>query len=877
MGARIRSIWRALRRRGDFEFEMSDELQFHVEKRAEDLKRAGESREEAMRRARMEFGAVEKHQDDCREARTVKFFDDMGSDLRFAVRGLARQCTLAITIIATLALGIGLNAGVFTMIDAIAFRPRVAVDPGTFFQAFAAYSEDGAKPQLYAGVTYEDFQAFSTAASVRQLAAWANFAAPLGDNGSSNVRAMLVTCNFLDVYGIQRPLLGRGLEQSDCNSANPVALISSSLWKTQLGSDPGIVGRSIRFNGQPVTVIGVLASPVIGPRNGNDCWLPFTAESYLKLGDDIHQPTRSNWLQLAGRLNPQKSRRDLESELLILAQQQDRLHARRTTSIAVSNGSINENPNNNGLISWVVALLVAPLYLITLLACANVSTLMLSRAHARQHEIALRLALGAGRVRLLRMLLTETVLLAVMGATASVYLIFRVPVALDKYLSLYPGMLILAPDWKVLFYLACLTLFAGVASGLSPAWESGRVDLTDALKSRGSIASGTPRTSRVRGALIAVQVAISFVLVAGSSIVIRTYQFVAAADPGVDAQHVVATVFNVRAGGVAQSSALQREAEAKLRSLPGAQSVAFTSSPPIGPTTFKMEVRADGGSLRHVDTSAISPHYFATVSTPLISGRDFQDSDPPCGAQTCQAVVSEPLAREFWGNSNPLGQVLRTAQGRSLQVIGVCKDTQIKYLGISDGPLVYTLWAPATQVYSPLVRFAGNAQSMSSVVGNTLREISPGALVNADTIEQYRSQALDAFGELKVLCSILGVIGLGLAVVGVYGVVSFSVTQRMKEMGIRMALGAGKREIYTSVMRTSSRSITVGLVIGLGVVFLLGNFMNRLVNLVFPLRTRDPLALLSALLVLVAAAITAVMIPARRAASCDPLRVLREE
>src|SRR5262245_40087379 len=454
-------------------------------------------------------------------------------DLRFSVRSLRRHALLSTVVIATLTLGVGFSAGVFTLINANYLRARVDKDYDSFAQVYSVYTQDPTRSGRTGRTTLEDYLAFrDRAKSLGKLAAYARIEAPLEIDDPAETYALLVTSNFFSLYDLERPIMGRLLEPADCSEARPVVVLSDRLWRDRFASDSQIIGKVIHFNGQPVTVVGV-APEFAGMVDHSKAWLPYTLETYLKLGANLLKPGEAAWLNVVGRLNPGFSHEQAAAELRLLASQQDRLHPGRNSTHIVTDGSWVQAPELRNRMIWIVALIMGILTILVFIICTNVTTLLLARAAARRQEIAVRLALGAGRMRLVRMLMTETLLLASIAGLASLYFTYHLPGVLMIWISEgNPDLSIdfsLAPDWRVFGYLMMVTLFAATLAGLAPALQSLKVNLSDALKGRQSTHGGG---SWLRGILIGAQVALSFVLLFGAWLAVRNVQKMSGANPG---------------------------------------------------------------------------------------------------------------------------------------------------------------------------------------------------------------------------------------------------------------------------------------------------------------------------------------------------------
>src|SRR2546421_7112346 len=651
-------------------------------------------------------------------------------DLRYAWRSLQRHTLLSLTVLATLTLGIGVNAAVFTLINADALRPHVNKDPDSFLRVHAAYTKDPAHPGYPGKVTLEDYQAFDRSTRACDLAALAQFDAQLGQSDPVRVRALLVSNNFFSVYGLDRPLLGRLLQPADFSEASPVVVLSEELWRNRFGADTQIVGKVVHFNDQPLTIVGVIPMPFAGRISRANAWVPYTLQPYLQPDENLLKPSDADWLTVVGRLKPGFSRPDAAAELTLVASREDRLHPKRKTAITVTDGSWFQEPDHHDLALWIIPLILGTLTLVTLVACANVITLLLSRATARRQEIAVRLALGAGRMRLIRMLLTETLLLAFASGLASFYVAYQLPPVLYRFLNAQPADFPLDPDWRVFWYLSGVTLLAGMLSGLTPALMSLKFEVSEALKGHESLFGRTYGKSRLRGLLIGAQVAMSFVLLVGAGLFLRTYQQVAKLDPGFESRQVLASLMLTKGLGPARRSwsAFHRALAQRVGALPGVQSVAFASAVPFA-VRETIEIQYSNRPTREVLTNEVSPEFFDTCGIPIVLGRALERTDKAVGDGAAPVVVSQELVRRFWGRENPLGKTLRTEDDDVLEVVGVARDTAAPRIRAPDSPLIYQSWDPDTRPYTPLVRFVGDPGTLSRAVTASFGETAPGASI----------------------------------------------------------------------------------------------------------------------------------------------------
>ena len=883
MLVRLRALYRAWRHRATVERDTHDELRFHVESRADDLVRRGLAPEQAARQARLEFGNPSGYRDQCRDARGLRLADDFAADVRFALRGFRRHKALSAIVVVTLTFGIGVSSGVFTLYSAITLRPMVDTDPETFLRVFATSAVDRSQLKPYSQLSVEEYVAFRDGLrSVRALSAQSRFSTPLGADDPGETSMNFATCNFFDVYGPKRPVLGRLLQASDCDAAAPVIVLSHTLWQTRFGGDTTIVGRTLLVRGRPLTVVGV-APPTASGMGIAYAWLPFTLRGELALGDDPRRLidghyAHERWLNVTGRLAPGATREQVAAELAVIAGRQDRLHGARVSATTVTDGAMVHDPLSRSMVLSIVTLVMGALTCLVLIACANVATLLLSRADARQQEVALRLSLGAGRGRLLRMLLTETLTLAACAGAGSVYVAYRLPGVLAAWLIGTAPELQFTPDWRVFLYLAAAVGFAGVAAGLAPSIESMRVDVLEALKGRRSTLGSAASGARVRAGLVTVQIALSFVLLLGAALFVITHYYTVTRQVGLETAHVFMprVIYRAPQGALSTSPSPAAITEA-LQQVPGVQAVVFAAAAPVvGPPT--MEVALPGSIARPVRANEVSPGYFGALDIPIVRGRALDANDRPCGRGRCHVVVSETLARQVLRADDPVGLTLQTKEGTTLEVVGVARDTSVQQFNVPDPPQLYLPWAIDGRSYQALVRFTGGVERTGPAVSAALRTAFPGAVLNVRTLQSIVESWVEEVGRMETLIAVLGVTAVALAALGVFGVVSFAVSRRRQELGIRLALGATRRDIYVAVVGGAVKPVVVGLIAGIGLALLTAVAFARLLHeLRFAVSPRDPVTYAGITLLLLAIITLALWPPARRAAAINPLVALRCE
>jgi predicted permease len=801
-------------------------------------------------------------------------------DLQYALRSVTRAPLVTCLMVLALSVGIGLNAGMFTMIAGFWFRARVEKDPNSFVQVLPKYNSTQYGTGGFFSSSVADYTAYrSDPRSLIEVAAWSEVSATLDDSGE-RLLPLLVTPNFFALYGLDRPKFGRLFRPEECSTpgAAPVAIISEELWKRQYAADPQILGRVLRINHHPFTVVGVAPAKFPG-RLKDGVWIPYTMQPQFYNGEDYFQKSNSPWLVVEGRLRPGYSRSDAQLELSLIANRQDRLVPGRITTLSLTNGSFIEAPEARSLGFVVVPLIMGPMVLVLLAACTNVMLLQLSRSAGRRGEIAIRLALGAERTRLLRMLTTEGMLLAAAAGTISIYLAYRIPEIVWTFLLPQAPYYPMKPDWGVFAFLAGVTLLAGCVAGLPPASESLKIDLVTALKGRE--ASSTAH-SRLRGILIITQVAMSFVLVAAGVLFARLRYNMTLADPGFETRQVLMVPLNIAVPPYTEDSAwsFYRALEQRVREVPDVRFVSYSSLVPFGDSGLD-EIRLPDqakGQGRQVSVDVVSTDFFETLGIPMVRGRAFHSSDVGSEESASITVVSQAFARAFWNGEDPVGKVVKMRDDKQMIVVGVAKDTRSQNYGVLDGPRLYMLQEPRSFGGPLMVRFDGEARPISQAIQKTVSGLDAEQMVVPLTLRSIINKKAEMIGRFADIILFMACVAVLLAVSGVYGVIAFSMSQRTREFGIRMALGATRGRVVGSVLSWGARQITVGLLLGLLLAVPAAWAWARLTKgSPFQSGVFDFSVYGLTTILLLGVASVATYIPARRATRLDPMVALRHE
>jgi len=763
-------------------------------------------------------------------------------------------------------------------------------NPASFVQIYPRYEGWFTGAAQFSSFTTEDYDAIRTRSTALEEAAASQQSSAVLDQGHKRISTLFVTCNYFHVFGIDRPLLGRLLAANECNRgiATQVVVLSEPFWRSQFNADPHIVGGIIHLNGLPFTVIGVMPAEDANLLVAG-VFTPYTLQPILDRSTNLLTSPDSPWLNITARLRQGHSRADAHAELATILRQQDRAYVERKasafdrkTSVVLTNGSFVQNPAMRDLVLALMALILGPLLLVLLLACSNVTMLFLSRAVVRRGEIAVRLALGIGRTRLIRMLLMESMLTVLIAAPISIALAYRVPLLImnvaDPNQSGFVPLLHL--NWHVLGYLAALVIVATVASSLAPVRASWKLDLTTALKGReGSTTAG----SRTTSGLIIAQVAMSFVLLAAAVLFGRMPGMVAGMDPGFETRHTLAVPLDVdtspenRAAALAFYGAL----ESRIRTIPGVQSLAYESLQPFRGQSPPNEIRLKGQEKRQgkpASVDSVSTDFFSTFGIRVIAGRSFLSSDETSASAGSVVLVSQAFAKQFWPDDNPIDKVITTPDDKRSVVVGVVADTRSERFDVTDGPRLYKLRDRAALDGEMYVRFTGNTNTMESAVRDAVRSLDPTQIEEPQTIWESLEAEAGQMRSLALIVVVMASIAVLLALTGVYGVLSFVINQRRREFGIKMALGANRPSIFCSILLRGCRQIALGLVCGIVLAEPAAwTFTRLLKNSPLPLRNFDVLVYTIAAALLLAVSLSAMYLPAMRATQVDPIKALRTD
>ena len=809
-----------------------------------------------------------------------RLVQDAVQDLRHSARQIRRSPQLASAVVLTLVIGIGLNSVAFSLFNGLLFRAQVSRDPASFVETYSFVTGDRDR-QWHGTPTkgnlelYDALRARAQTLSVVTASKWTTFT--IRDAQLLQLRGKFVSCNYISAH-MGPMLLGRGFVENDCSGAEaqPVAVLSERAWSARFQRDPAVVGRTLSVDNQSVTVIGIAPDDAAGGPMSPLILVPYTQASRDYFRDP---PSRHAWLDISGRLARGRTLDNANAELKVIAVALDQLHPGRTTNILATNGALIAEPRNARGMSPLIALVLGAMLLLLLMVCTNVTTLLLARAAARRHEMAVRLSLGATRSRLLRQLLTESLVLALGAGTVSLGLAYYLPRPIAQMLA--GGMVNVtasfALDWRVLGYTWGLALVAGCTAGLTPAFESLRTRLAGGAHplSRG----GAQTTTFLRGMLIAEQLAISLALLVGMALVLRSQERIVKPDVAYNPNTILVANIDLASLGYSHYGALAfyDRLLPRLQSLPGVQTVALSSLPPFrGQRLTELVTNVNGTRRLSTHLRAASSSYFDITGIRLVRGRVFSITESRFPRYPMAVVISESLARALSPSAHDVGHRFSLADGTAVQIIGIVSDTSSVRPGERDDGMLYQATGAANlATASVLMRFTGDSQTLMQVVRAEVKALDPQVFVSPETVATTIAQESERYTSVVKLAVIPAGVAVFLSLVGIYGVTAFAVAQRRHEVGIRSALGAQPGKLVRMFFLSLRWPLVAGLTLG---VFLsaLGNRLLQRANLITNVSLVDPWIYGSALILLLCVA-AATFVPALRAVRGEPWQVLRND
>src|SRR5688572_231563 len=870
--------------------ELREEMEAHRALRAAQLDRDGLTPQEAADASRRALGNVLLARDDVREV-WLGSWDTWSQDVRFGLRTLRKNPTFTAVAVATLALGIGVNTGIFTVVNAVLLRGLSA--PRAHELVSVSQSIQGV-PTLAGQEAFSTSEYFAYRDRVQTLSGLAAYgnargAAPLGGDTPRKILGALVSCNYFAVLQ-QPPALGRAFAARDCEpGADLVVVLSHELWRTAFAADPGIVGRTIQLNRQQVTVAGVAAE---GTFNGSaflagGYLAPLNAGRLLASGDDRYGDGTSLWLNLLGRRKDGVGLDRVRAELDVIAAQIDRQQPGRSTQLAIERARPALPQQGRRLATGGAAVLMAAFGFILLIACANVANLLLARGASRSQEIAIRASLGASRARVVRQLVTESLLISLAGgllgsvvalSSFQALVALAVPALLPPWLPLVISIDV-KPDLQVLSFAVALTVATAILFGLAPALHLSKPDLHAIAKQDFAVAGSSRRGARLRGALVGAQVALCMVLMIAAGLMLRGLYTTHTIDPGFEYQSVALVSLESAFDGYSpeESEARRRQLFAALAALPGVDAVASAEQEPLGddmaPAVFRLPRESERES-RVGEVVPVSQDYFSVLEVPIVRGRAFtEDEVRNQTAEPRPAILSATTARNLWPGGDPIGRtILWESPGlpgvTTLQVVGVAADAQLTALGQIDP---YYVYVPG-EGGEVLVKSRADVATRVSGIRAAVRAVDPTVVVTVLPLEATLGWSRGISGTVASLFGGLGVLALVLAAVGIYGVVSFVAAGRHREIGIRLALGATARNLLGMILRQTMRPVVVGAAIGVAAAAAVSRILS---SVLFGVSPADPIGLGGGALLVLGVALAAGVMAARPATRADPTATLR--
>jgi macrolide transport system ATP-binding/permease protein len=895
--------WHRLLRRRKYEEELEKELRFHLEEHTSDLIAQGYSPEEARRQARIALGGPEQVKETCRETVRLRWLLDLMQDLRYGVRILAKQPGFTMVAVVALALGIGVNAAILSAVNGFVLRPLPIEKPEELVVPHWGRKTDAQAWGRFSYANYMDLREQNK--SFADLCAWMEVSAGISSGESLNageskeraevVWGELVSANYFDVMGV-KPALGRSfsMEEDRTPNTHAVVVLSHSLWQRRFGGDPNVVGKSVYLNGQPFTVIGVMPESFLGGAFflRKAFWSPLMMAQKFGRRAEWRTDRGYQLLSLYGRLKPGVTIEQAETDLNLVADNLGKLypHEDAETKIQLRSELDSRYTGATKIIRYGGFLALCVSGLVLLLACANVANLMLARAVTRAREIGIRLAIGASRGRIIRQLLTESLLLASLGGVLGLALAYWGAGVMLSYFPPvpYPVSLDFSPDGYVLKWMLFISLGTGVVFGLAPALLASRADLVAVIKGMAIKPARSRRRWNPRGALVVAQVTISIVVLICAGLFIRSLGQVLKTDPGFESQNLVTMMINPSLLAYDEKETTKRffpELLRRIEAQPGVRSAALVNEMPLavghlsrGPVVKEGEVNPQPNQGFMVDCSVVTPKYFETLRSPIVQGRDFTERDdleaPPV------VIVNQEFARKFYGSEpEALGKRFRFEQGTPLmEIIGVAKDARYRSLYEDPEPYIFLPVYQNPRTGMTVLISAQSAAHVQPVVESARREIAHmdarlpiyGVMVGEENLAIAYYGPRIAAG----MASTFGVLALVLATMGLYSVMTYAVSQRTREIGIRMALGAQVRDVLRLIVGQGMRMVLIGMALGLMSAFAL---TRVLASLLMGVGATDSVTFIGVALLLMTVALLACYIPARRAARVDPLVVLRHE
>jgi macrolide transport system ATP-binding/permease protein len=892
----MHTIWfrlKALFRRKQFDRDIQDEIAFHLAKREESIRNnsAAQSEKDSLLDARRQFGNATRIKESTREMWSFLWLDALWQDIRYSFRMMRNNPSFTVVAVFTLGLGIGVNAGVFSILNAATLRPLPIPQAGevvSINQVMTGHFSRGVSGEASL-VSYAEYNTYRDQHDVFDgLVAYSAFQeATLNGEKAQRLNGQLASCNYFDVLHI-RLELGRGFSESECAApgSTAVVVLSDRVWRRVFAADPTIIGQSIRLNRKSFTVIGIAPPGFDGTEfTEAQFWAPVTMQKVVDPSRTLLSNDNMSWLMLLGRLKSGVTLERVRGALGVIVERADQSHPGRHTRILVQRASMFNLPEERPVIFAVGGVALVAVGLVLLVVCANLANLFLARVSGRAREMSIRLTLGASRIRLVRQIVTESLLIALIGGAVGVIFAWWSSEGIVAFTSAQMPKdeigtirIDVTPDWHVLAYAFGISVLTCLAFGLAPALRASRVNLNEALKAGGLGGGSGRRPSSFSGRiLVGVQVAFSMILLLAAGLVMRGLYRAQTIDPGFEMKNTAVMTLDLTEEGYSAQRALEfhRELRQRLTAIPGVDGVAGGWTTPLSGSHSSSSFTVSGeGEDRQIEYNHVTPGFLGLLGIPIVRGRDFTDADVAAGGHA--VIVTEAAARKFWPGEDPIGKgLLGDFDKDTLVVVGVALDANISHLSDSHPVFLFLPAGKDGQVHmSIMVHSSRGFEAVVPEIRKAVHALDSEVLVNIAPLEANLDNERAPSKIVAIVAGVLGMLGLALASLGVYGMVSCAVGRRTREIGIRMALGAGGGDVQKLIVRQAMKPVVIGILVGIVGCAAVSKILSVLL---FGLSAHDPIAFLTVPVFLLWVAIVACYLPARRAVRVDPMVVLRYE